>query len=538
MLIWKEWQERKWQLALGAAWMLCGAVYVVWYESAHRVRAPVAGLYSVASMFGVLAAVLLAIRTAVGEKTQHTLGFSAAMPVSIRRQAWVRLAGAAITLAVPMLLGAAVLTFALGMGGVEQATPRSPEVSRISLLSRDSLPAFEAVGFLWRATALEISAAVTLLVFIVLLGALCRTESQVGFLGAFLGILSLTLSDFRGLFDRPGQPALLDFIGALEPQMLIVNYGYSEIQGSYGDLVLAPTIWGPLALNLLVLFGLGVLFARQYGRLSAISTSRRGAWRLWRPPAILSRLPFRWPGRLPALIWLDLRQAVPLALSGLGVACLITIIVLVTENRGPGPFVQQVAGQLPGGTWMVAVLWAAIVAAGVFSGELQPDLGAFWRSRPIGPAAWYWVKFVVGLVAVLAVLDGVTICVSWNSPYGSSPNQMSWSYVACMPLLHATIYAVTVLGVCWLRQPIYGAVAGVLTYVLLTTLIGTIPGAGEFDPLAVYNSLFQVERTNHVFNLRDHNYPIVYGTLAALTLAAALLALPAVLKPAHRRPIF
>lgn len=537
MLIWKEWQERKWQLALGAAWMLCGTAYVLWYETAHRRRDPVASMYAVATMFGLMAGVLLAIRTSVGEKTKQTMGFSAAIPVSLRRQAWMRLAGAALTLTVPMFLGAVVLTVALGTGLVEQALPRS-QVMHVSLPNRASLPAFESIGFLWRATAVAISAAVTLLFAIVLLGARCRAESQVGFLGAFLGILSMTLSGLRDSSAGPGQLAVLDYLGALEPQMLIVNYGYQETQGSYGDLVLAPTVWGPLALNLLVLFGLGELFARQYGRLRAISTSRRWAWRLWRPPAILSRLPFRWPGRIPALIWLDMRQAVPLALSGLGVACLITIIGLLSEHRSRGPFVEQVAGQLPGGTWFVAVLWAVIVAAGVFSSELQPDLGTFWRSRPIGPAAWYWVKFVVGLVAVLAVLDGVTIWVSWNSPSGSGSNRMSWSYVACMPVLHASMYAVTVLGVCWLRQPIYGAVAGVFTYALATTLIGTIPGAGEFDPLAVYNGLFQFETATHVFNLRDHNYPVVYGTLAGLTVAAALLAVPAVLKPAHRRRIF
>src|SRR5690349_1689138 len=124
MLIWKEWQERKWQLALGTAWMLCGSGYVIWYERAHRLRDPVASLYAVASMFGVMAAVLLAIRTAVGEKTKRTIGFTAALPVPVRRQAWMRLAGAALTLTIPILLGAVILSVVLGTGLVEQALPR------------------------------------------------------------------------------------------------------------------------------------------------------------------------------------------------------------------------------------------------------------------------------------------------------------------------------------------------------------------------------------------------------------------------------
>ena len=92
-----------------------------------------------------------------------------------------------------------------------------------------------------------------------------------------------------------------------------------------------------------------------------------------------------------------------------------------------------------------------------------------------------------------------------------------------MPLLHASMYAVTVLGVCWLRQPIYGALAGLFTYGFVTTIIGTIPGAGEFEAITVYNGLFHDERSG-VLNLWDHNYPVVYGTLAGLTLVAAILA--------------
>jgi hypothetical protein len=87
-----------------------------------------------------------------------------------------------------------------------------------------------------------------------------------------------------------------------------------------------------------------------------------------------------------------------------------------------------------------------------------------------------------------------------------------------------------VLGVCCLRQPIYGAMAGLVIYALATTLIGSIQGAREFEPISVYNSLFQEER-HGVINHWDHNYPLVYGTLAGVALVAALLAAPAIFKP-------
>src|SRR5260221_10699193 len=120
-LFWKEWRERKSQLAVYTAWMLCAAIYVVGYELAHRFRAPVAGFYSVAGTYGLIAAVFLAMRTAVGETTQKTIGFTAALPVFLRRIAWARLGGAAVTLAGPIVLAAVVVSVTLATGLIEQA---------------------------------------------------------------------------------------------------------------------------------------------------------------------------------------------------------------------------------------------------------------------------------------------------------------------------------------------------------------------------------------------------------------------------------
>ena len=80
-LIWKEWHERKWSLALGTAWIMLGVAYTVGYECAHRVHAPVASFLNTCMVYGLFAAVFLAMRTALGEVSQGT--FSGAANVGI-----------------------------------------------------------------------------------------------------------------------------------------------------------------------------------------------------------------------------------------------------------------------------------------------------------------------------------------------------------------------------------------------------------------------------------------------------------------------
>lgn len=541
VLLWKEWHERKWQLASCTAWILCCVIYVVSYESVHTYRTPVSRFYAACLLYGLFAPVILAMRTSLGEVTQKTLRFSAVLPVSLRRIAWVRLGGAIVVMVAPIILGTILMSIVLGAHVLEEVPPR-PQLNSPWLTDRApaSLSRLEAVGFLWKMTSVSVAQACELLIIISVIGARRRAEAHVGFLGAVVAFAWILPWGLRIEFEEMGGPLWGEWCGAILPQSLAICLSYSDANGgSFEDLLVARAFWGPLGLNLLVLAGLGALFARRYGGQATMSPEAGPSRFRWQVPAVMSRLPIRWPGRGFALAWLDMRQSLPLALAGLALACLMTIVTLMIEHAGwaNATFAQSVAGNLPGSTWFVATMWATVVGSGLFAAELHPGLGHFWRSRPISPSIWFCVKFLIGLVAVLGVLDGVTILVSWNSQYAVSPNRMSHAYVACMPVLHATMYALAVLGVCWLRKPVFGAMAGVLTFFLVTLALELIPGTRQLDPLAVYNDLVQAERQG-VFNLADHSYPFVYGTMLAMSVIAAALAIPAVLKPEPALAVF
>jgi hypothetical protein len=277
-----------------------------------------------------------------------------------------------------------------------------------------------------------------------------------------------------------------------------------------------------MSLSLPVLAIIGRLFITRYGALRGSSTpAKPRRFRIAFPP-ILSRIPIRLPGRLPAMIWLELRQSMPLATSGFLLAVLMTIASVLIEHQDDYSFSTSLLTHMPHSMFVVAMLWAVVVGSGLYSADLSTGLGAFWRSRPISPDLWFWTKFVVGLAAVVGVLDGVTILASWKSPRAEMTTGMSWAYVGCFPIIHALMYVLAVLGTCWLRRPVIGGILAILGYTLLTVAITTFPITNGLEPINVYNELLFAERSGQV-DFKQHGYPLVYGVLLVSIVLLALL---------------
>lgn len=127
---------------------------------------------------------------------------------------------------------------------------------------------------------------------------------------------------------------------------------------------------------------------------------------------------------------------------------------------------------------------------------------------------------------------------------------MSQSYIACLPLLHALMFALAVLATCWLRRPVIAAMLAIFAFLLVSIGFESIPSAAKWEPIHIYNALYfderqAMDRTNRVvqgtplmrvdadgnqipwspkFDLTQHGYPIVYGSIAAMIVMASLAA--------------
>ena len=521
-LIHKEWCQRRIPLAVCSAWILACILYVVAYECTYRVRGPVGGYYSSVWLYTMFAAVFLAMKTALGEQTAGTLQFSLSLPVSRARLAWTKLAGGAATLVLPIVLGAIVLTPVLLSGIIEQAPIRPPrDAAYVEMALRPSLSPGAAAELLWTVTAVAIAGGIQLLLILSIFGARRRSEAHIGFFGATLGVGWFILMGACMMFE-----SIDGWFGALFPVSLVSCSSYGGEGCSYTDLNLARPFWTPLLASILVLMLLACWFVRRYGTRLTVRQSRRRIWRHWWP-AVWSRIPVPPPNRTAALVWINLRQALPVALCGLIIAALFTLVQLSQCNDPRDGF----RNQLPGLAWAVATLWATVVGVGIFAAELRPGLSGFWRSRPIGVRSWFWCKFFTGLAALLLVLDGVTIFVSWGTPV-SHTSGLSWSYIACMPIFHATLYAMAVLGICLLRRPVVGATFAIAGYLVTSILIESF-GGRPFEPITVHNHLLTGEISGH-FNLLGHHYPLVYGTLVAIIAVSGWVACRAVRRPVGR----
>ena len=519
-LVWQQWRENRGYLAIFTAWMAFGVCYCIAYEMGYRFRASVGQFSCWALLYTICAAIGLAMRTAQGEQSAGTISFTASLPVSLEQIAAVRIAGAMATLAVPVFVASALLSLALASGLIEQAEPRSLHPF-VRLPARDTASLLAALEELASVTAIAVFGGIELLLILSLFGCWLRSQAQVGFLGAVIGLGSIVAS---GLFwHGKREPYVQLTYGAVLPQSLAIHWGYgAENGGSYTDPELAHYRWIALGLATPLLMVLARLFVTQYGQLRSPTSATRPKPLRFAVPAIWSHISIRLPGRWSALLWLELRQSLPLATFGLLFALLIAAVTVVTERGTFDSIGGAVRAEMPHTIAFVGVLWAAVVGSGLYAKELGPGLGAFWRSRPISLGMWFWCKFIVGLVAVLAVLDGVTILVSWHSPRHSLSTGMSWAYVACFPVIHAMMYALAVFGTCWLRKPVIGGFLAILGYAMLTITITASPMTRSLEPGDIYNALLVAERAGHV-DLTQHGYPIVYGGLALSTFLLAWL---------------
>ncbi|RCS48309.1 hypothetical protein DTL42_13370 [Bremerella cremea] len=520
-LLWKQWRENRGYLLLFSAWMVLGAVYCVGYEVAYQFRAAVGGFSSVTLLYAMCAALFLAMRTAQGEQTDGTLVFSASLPVSLRRIAGTRLASAAATLAIPILLGGAIIALALISGLIEQASPRPfPYLERLP--QRETGTLLTSLEQLASVTAIAVLGGIQLLLIISVIGCWLRSQAQAGFMGV---LVTVAFFIFEGImWYGPQRPAIAQLVyGAFVPQSLVVQWGYAEEIGSYTDHELALYRWPSLGLAVGVQLLLGILFTTQYGRLREPATEKGpGRWRWWLP-AVWSYVPIRLPSRLLAMIWLELRQAFPLVIYGFLLCLLVTGVTVSMEDLDTAPFGDSFRSQFPHTVFFMGMIWSIVVAAGIYSSDLGEGLGTFWRSRPISPGMWFWTKYVVGLVMVLMVLDGGAILVAGNAPHKGPTEGMSWAFVACFPILHAWLYTLAVLGTCWTRKPVIGGFLAIAADVLLTIIVTAFPATNWMEPVNVYNHLHMAELAGEG-NLLAHGYPVVFGTLVVSICLVAWLA--------------
>jgi ABC-type transport system involved in multi-copper enzyme maturation permease subunit len=448
-LLWKEWREQRWKLALMIAG--CLAIGLVLAAVFGEWEAFIAGPVMMLSLVVPAVAVFIGAGIAAGERSHGTLPFLQALPSPMKKAAVTKLLVASATVAAPFFLASLVLVVTWLF-----RWPRFEIWTSDASFENDILPT--CFGALVLAAA-----SVSVLIWIAAAGVNHVDELRAGAIGLLTiaivwALIAFVDYQYRTSESRPS-PTWLRIASAGAPAGIADLINGSATSGGMAGAWRAT--WPLLAVYLPVH---GMLSAWYIARLGRRAGPQRVAESLSQVQPAVSWLGAPRRTRVGAIVWKQLRESVPLA--ALGVLTILTVgPVVARASSTTASFDFFETWQLTAlSVWLIAGIFISVVAGiGLFYDDLRPALHTFWRSRPIDVDAWFWTKLLTGLaitegVLVTGPLLTLALLRYLGQPLASLPNEPSLLQIAGAGLLlHAFAFVLAALAIALVRQPVMAA---------------------------------------------------------------------------------
>ena len=260
----------------------------------------------------------------------------------------------------------------------------------------------------------------------------------------FLGMISVGSSKFFN-----GQATGIRYLIMFMGPMIWMLWGEFLNHGQLIFVVMAAFVQAVTVLGLLA------MAAYRYGRqpLIKLDSLPKFDWDIERGGNLL---PAPLKSERAALFWMQFRQSVPVVIAGLVIFSLVWGV-----NQSQHSFSRFDMFETLGP--FIGCVLALLIGIGSFVHELEPQLYTFWRSRPISPTRWFWLKYFAGAIVVIGCFDLPLLALAriTNPPSGDFG-------VELFPiLLHLFVYSFSVLAACAIRHPVYSpilAVCGMLAF--------------------------------------------------------------------------
>jgi ABC-type transport system involved in multi-copper enzyme maturation permease subunit len=463
-LVWKEWREQRWVLALMMAGcttfpLILTAFYQDW-NTFLMCGALMVGFCVPATAMFVGAGI------AARERSQRTLGFLQALPSSTRNAAVAKLLVASAAVMAPSVLACLVLGAIHFLRPLD--SPFDPFRNDLSSLG---------VGALFSGAA-----AVSLLIWMAAAGVNHVDELRAGAIGLLVvalvwGAIMLAISTADETF-RPMPPLLrqgFEVVIAGAPGgvfggtelMYDATWRANPWQRSWPLVLACLTSHGILATWYIVRFGRR---ARPQSPTESQLTVKAASQ--WLSPPRRSRT--------TASVWKQLRESAPLAALGSLAILIVAPIIARASSIRNADFIEE--WQLIAiSVWLIAGVFVAIVAGiGLFYDDLRPGLHTFWRSRPINVDAWFWTKLATGLAVTVGVLAAgplLTLAAPWLTGQASLsrlPQQPPLAHIiGAGLLLHSATFVLAALAIVLVRQPVMAAMLTFGVWVVIAIAIVT-----------------------------------------------------------------
>lgn len=473
-LFWKEWREHRWKLAaLTAIYLITYAICLYTIEG----ESPLENAAIVLTFFTPLAALFIAMGLAAKEEASGTANYLRAQPVALRYAAIAKLCLGMLTLFIPVLLILALAFLFIGLDSSAQISRSYPFD-----LGVHGQPLRFLIALLT-----HIASSGSLLLWFAVLGMSQRSELRAG---VFAVVAVIALRFIFGVALEVTEPAWTATGPFVEAAWRTHNFvelgivspalpGAIDEFASYSPTWLqdqtAALYWTAFSIFCVTHSVLAWRWITGYGRtpIHALdSTSRKSSLAGWLGPPRFSST--------HSILWKQIRESLP-AIGGTIVLGLVWGGWILAINSRNGINQEGPAWTLAWTTAMSGFLAALFVGVASFQDDLSTGLSGFWRSRPIDPDQWFWIKYASGL-AVLATVFGGVYALAWL--LDPSESARSSEQILQVILAFWTVYASAVCVACLVRNVIY---AGILSFAVAayTTWLALVPYNGEQLPVAL-----------------------------------------------------
>ena len=172
-----------------------------------------------------------------------------------------------------------------------------------------------------------------------------------------------------------------------------------------------------------------------------------------------------------AIIWKQFRESGPVAITGIAVSAGVTLIAIIISVFDVHLSISEAIGQTyPFMAIFFGMIVALVAGIGVCHSDISPKINEFWRSRPIQPDLWFWIKFATGLLVVLAsIYLPIGLLAAIHIPVSKGWHDADAGYLP--PMMQLAVFAAAVVTTCLVRQAVYAAILSIAV-VYLGTLLG------------------------------------------------------------------
>jgi len=445
-LLWKEWHEHKWKLAgLVALVLLLFALF----SNRSLAMLPM-GVSTTLFGYSIIATLLVGMHTAAGENGKGTMPFLQTLPIAMRKPAATKLAMSWLTLVLPIavLLGAVFLYL--------QWQGRAPMSLWDGSHIRHSSP-FRYFGFENWMTGVALASTLAVTSFLVWMAATGVNRSD-EVRAAAIAFLAMAVVWFclGGLLYQAEKANASNLVQIVSCLMATAPGG-----PALGPPTRSWSITPFVVVAILGHAGLIAWYLRRLGRVAPRPARATGG--LTAPIGTDFLAPPR-RSQLTAIIWKQVRETGPLAVLAAAAVLAMSGIYFWYDKERP---LRTSFGEVLGATTLGVMYLVTVVAGmGVFLEDVKPQIGNFWRSRPINITQWFFVKLFTGLTVLVLTFGGlflVAISFQGDRPFlnPKEPGIQFTFFVLIMVLL----YTLSMASYCLGRQPIIAVVTAISVFV-------------------------------------------------------------------------